>query len=117
MHHLKWNDEEVTNLESLVRVYFMKLDGRHTRISVLHKAVGQHLKHSLTSQWVSKDVDFAELTIGSYVVHAANMVIVGMGYQDAVDAAEGLWHNLLAEVGTAVDKQTCRITFHECRTT
>ena len=94
----------------------VQLNGRNAGIAVLGKAVWQHLEHALTGYGVGIDVDFAKLTIGPYIVHTSHMVVMGMGDEDAVDLAEGLWHNLLTEVGTAVDEQTRGVGLDKCRT-
>ena len=80
------------------------------------KAVWQHLKHALTSNGVSIDIDFAKLTIGTDIVHAAHVVVVGVGDEDAINLAEGLRHDLLTEVRTTVDKQARLGGLDECRT-
>ena len=80
------------------------------------KAVWQHLKHALTSNGVSIDIDFAKLTIGADIVHAAHVVVVGVGDEDAINLAEGLRHDLLTEVRTTVDKQARLGGLDECRT-
>ena len=43
------------------------------------------------------------------------MVVMGMGDQDTVNLPERLRHNLLPEVGTTVDKQSCLFCFQQCR--
>ena len=44
------------------------------------------------------------------------MVVVGVGNEDAINLAEGLRHDLLTEIGAAVDKQSCSVCLQECRT-
>ena len=41
---------------------------------------------------------------------------MGVGNQDAVNLSERLIHNLLTEIGTAVDEQSCLFGLDECRT-
>ena len=117
MHHLKGNNVDVANAEGLVLVNLVELDGRDTRIAVICKTVGQHLEHALASDGVGIDIDFAKLTIGTNVVHATHMVVVGMGDENSVNLAERLRHNLLAEVWTTVDEQSRLFSLYECRTT
>jgi len=105
VHHLKGHDVEVADTEGLVAVNLVQLDGWHTGIAVLGKAIGQHLEHPPAGYGVGIDIDFAKLAVGTDVVHASHVVVVGMGDEDAVDAAEGLGHDLLAEIGSAVDEQ------------
>ena len=84
---------------------------------MLCKAVGQHLKHTLTGQRVCIDIDFAKLAIRAYVVHSTHVVIVCMSYQNAVNTTERLIHDLLAEVRTTINEQSCLSCFHQGRTT
>ena len=105
MHHLDGHDVEIANTEIFVFVDFVQLDGRDTGIAVLGEAVRQHLQHALTGYRVCIDIDFAKLTIRADIVHTTHVVVMGVGDEDAVDATEGLWHDLLAEVGPAVDEQ------------
>ena len=116
VHYLDGHDVDVANAQGFVLVYLVQLDGWHAGIAVLGKAVWQHLEHALTGQRVGIDIDFAELAVRSYVVHAPHVVVVGMGDEDAVNLTEGLRHDLLAEVGPAVDEQACGIGLDECRT-
>ena len=116
VHHLEGNNLEVANAEGFVRMNLVELDGRNTRIAMLGKAVWQHLKHALTSNGVSIDIDFAKLTIGTDIVHAAHVVVVGVGDEDAINLAEGLRHDLLTEVRTTVDEQARLGSLDECRT-
>ena len=106
VHHLEGHDGDVANLEGLVRTYLVQLDGRHARIAVLSKAIRQHLQQSFLGYRVSIDVDFTKLAIGAQVVHASHVVIVGMGNEHTINLTEGLWHDLLTEVGTAVNEQS-----------
>ena len=115
VHHLEGNDVEVANAEGLVLVNLVELDGRNTRIAVLGKAVWQHLEHALTGNGVGIDIDFAKLAIGTDIVHAAHVVVVGVGDEDAVNLAEGLRHDLLTEVGATVDEQSRLLRLDECR--
>ena len=73
---------------------------------MLGKAVRQHLQQSLSGYGVGIDIDFTKLAVGTDIVHAAHVVVVGMGNQNTVNLAEGLWHNLLPEVRATVDKQS-----------
>ena len=104
VHNLEGRDAEVANLEGLMGMNLMQLDGGHARIAVLGKAVGQHLQHALAGYGVGIDVNFAKLTVGAHVVESAHVVVVGMGDEYAVDTAKWLRHDLLAEVGPAVDE-------------
>ena len=115
VHHLDGHNTNVTDLEFTMLLYLVQLDGGHARIAVLGKTVGQHLEHALTGYGVGVDVDFAKLTVWAYVVHASHVVVVGMGDEDAVDASEGLRHNLLSKVRTYVDEQACRRRLEQCR--
>ena len=116
VHHLDGHDVEVAYLKGLVLVDFVQLDGWDAGIAVLCKAVGQHLEHALAGYWVGIDVDFAKLTVGSDIVHTTHVVVMGVRDEDAVDATEGLRHDLLAEVGPAVDEQSCLLRLQQCRT-
>ena len=116
VHHLEGDNVKVANAEGLVRMNLVELDGGNTRIAVLSKAVGQHLEHALTGYGVGIDIDFAKLTIGTDIVHAAHVVVVGVGDEDAVNLAEGLRHDLLTEVGATVDEQARLGSLNECRT-
>ena len=116
MHHLEGKDGKVANAESLVLMDLVELDGGNARIAVLGKAVWQHLEHALAGYGVGIDIDFAKLTIGTDVVHAAHVVVVGVGDEDAVNLAEGLRHDLLTEVWATVDEQSRLLRLDECRT-
>lgn len=105
MHHLNGRDDDVAYLERLMGVYLVQVYGRHARVTVFGEAVRQHLKQSLLGQGVGIDVDFAKLAVRPEVVHSAHVVIMGMGNEYAVYLAEGLFHDLLAEVGSAVYEQ------------
>ena len=115
VHDLEGNDVEVANAESLVLVNLVELDGRDARIAVLGKAVWQHLEHASAGDGVRIDIDFTKLTVGPDVVHAAHVVVVGVGDEDAVNLAEGLRHDLLTKVGTTVDEQSRLLRLDECR--
>ena len=105
MHHLKGHDVEVTDAERLVLVNLVQLDGGNTRIAMLGEAVRQHFQHTTTCYGVGIDVDFAKLTVRAHIVHTTHVVVVGMGNQDTVNASEDLWHDLLAEIRSAVYQQ------------
>ena len=117
VHHLKRSDTEITNGKGFVRMNLMKLDGWDTGIAMLGKAVRQHLKHSLTGNGVGIDINLAKLTIGTDIVHSAHVVVMGMGYKNAINASEGMRHNLLTEIWTAIDEQTRQLRLNEGRTT
>ena len=106
MHDLDGHDVEIANTERLVLMDFMQLDGRNTGIAVLGEAVRQHLQHTLTGYRVGIDIDFAKLAVRADIVHTTHVVVMSMGNEDAVDTTKGLRHDLLAEVGTAVDEQS-----------
>ena len=84
---------------------------------MLGKTVGQHLQHSFTGYRVSIDIHLTELTIGTDIVHASHVVVMGMGNQDAVNLAEGLRHDLLTEIRATVNEQARRWRFKKHRTT
>ena len=115
VHDLEGNDVEVANAENLVLVNLVKLDGGHAWIAVLGKAVRQHLEHALAGYGVGIDIDFAKLAIGTDIVHAAHVVIVGVGDENAVNLAKRLRHDLLTEVGATVDEQSRLVCLNECR--
>ena len=116
VHYFNGHDIEVAYAEGFVLVDFVQLDGRDARIAVLGKTIWQHLQHTLASQRICINIDFAELTVGSDVIHAAHVVVVGVGDKDAVYLSEGLRHNLLSEVRSAVYEQARGLRFDECRT-
>jgi len=99
------HDANVAEDERLTGMYLVEPYGGHPWVAVLGKAVRQHLQHALAGVAVGIDIDLAELTVGSDIVHAAHMVVVGMCDEYAVDASEGLRQYLLTEVGTAVDEE------------
>ena len=107
VHHLDGHDVEIANTEIFVLVDFVQLYGRNTGIAVLGEAVRQHLQHTLTGYRVGIDIDFSKLAVRTDIVHTTHVVVMSVGDEDAVDATEGLWHDLLAEVGPAVDEQSC----------
>ena len=111
----KGHDGDVANSKRLVGVDFVEPDCWYARIAVLGKAVRQHLEQSAAGYGVGIDVDFAKLAIGPDVVHTAHVVVVGVGNEDAIDAPEGLGHNLLAEIGAAVNEQSRLGCLHQCR--
>ena len=115
VHDLEGNDVEVANAEGLVLVNLVELDGGNTWIAVLGKAVRQHLEHASAGYGVGIDIDFTKLAIGTDIVHAAHVVVVGVGDEDAVNLAEGLRHDLLTEVGATVDEQARLFRLDECR--
>ena len=90
VHDLDGHDMNVAYLEGFVLVDFVQLDSGHTRIAVFSKAVRQGLQHGLARQGVSIDIDFAKLAVGPDIVHAAYMVVVRVGNQDAVNSSERL---------------------------
>ena len=77
------------------------------------KAVWQHLEHTFAGNGIGIDVDLAEPAIGPDVVHTANVVIVGMGHQYAVNASERVRQYLLAEVWATVYQQPCLCRLHQ----
>lgn len=116
MHHLERHDVKIANRERVMGMNLMQLYSGYTRIAVFGKAIGQHLQHAFTGNGIGIDVDFAKLTVRPDVVHAAYVVVVGVGDEYGVDFAEGLRQHLLAEVGSAVDKYARGGGFHQCRT-
>ena len=106
---------QVADGQRLMGMDFVQADGRHAGIAILGKAVGQHLQQSFAGNGVGIDIDFAELAIRAYVVHASHVVVMGMGNEYAVDASERLWQNLLAEVGSAVYEQPRGVGLDKCR--
>lgn len=117
MHHLEGHDLQIADMERLMRIYLMEPDGRDTRITVFYKTVGQHLQHRFLGQRVSINVDFPELAIGSDVVHTSHVIVMAMGDQYTVDLPEGLWKDLLPEVGATVDEQARGIRLDKSRAT
>ena len=105
MHHLERHDADIANLEKLVRMNLIQLNGRHSGIAVFCKAVRQHLKQSLAGIGVGIDVNLSKLTVRTQVVHASHVVIVGMRHQHPVNLPERLWQYLLTEVWSAVNEQ------------
>ena len=116
VHDLDGHDVEIANKQRLVLMNLVKLDGRNARIAVLGKAVRQHLQHRLLCLGISIDVYLSKLTVRPYVVHPSHVVVVSMSDENAVNLPEGLRHNLLTEVWTAVDKQARAFCFDKCRT-
>ena len=116
VHDLDRHDMNVAYLEGFVLVDFVQLDSGNARIAVFGKAVRQGLQHGLARQGVGIDIDFAKLAVGPDIVHAAYVVVVGMGDEDAVNLAEGLRHDLLAKVGTAINEQPRGLRLDQCRT-
>ena len=94
----------------------MQSDGRHTWITVLGKAVRQHLQHALLCLWIGIDVYLTKLAVWTDIVHTSHVVVVGMGYQDAVNLAEGLRQYLLTEIRPTVDEQPGGVCLHQGRT-
>ena len=115
VHNLKRSDAEITNSKGGMRMNLMKLYGRNTRIAMLGKAVWQHLKHSLTGNGVGIDIYLAKLTIGTDIVHSTHVVVVGMRDENAINASEGMRHNLLSEVRTAIDEDACLFCLDKSR--
>ena len=116
MHHLYRHDLEVTDMKWLMWMDLVQTDGRHTRIAVLGKAIGQHLQHRLLSQGIGIDVNLTKLTIWPDIIHTSHVVVMRMGNQDAVDLTERLGQDLLTEIRATVYQQTCLIRFHQYRT-
>ena len=116
VHNAKGRHPQVSNGKRLVGQDFVQKDGGHARIAMLGKTVGQHLEQSAAGRGVGIDIDFAKLAVGTHIVHTAHVVVVGMGDEDAVNAPEGQWHDLLTEVGTAVNEQARPWCLDECRT-
>ena len=114
VHYLKGGDTEVADGEGLMGQDLVELDGGYTGIAVLGKAVGQHFKHSLASERVGIDVDFAKLAVGPHIVHAAHVVVMGMSDKDAVNTAERMRHDLRPEVRAAVYKQSRTVGLNKC---
>lgn len=113
VHHLKRNDADIANLKGVAGFDFVQSDSRHARIAMLGKAVGKHLQHRLAGQAIGIYIDFAELAVRANIVHATHVVVVGVGNENAVDAAERLRKNLLTKVGAAVNEQSRLLSFHQ----
>ena len=117
VHHHKRGHRQVTEGQRLVGLNLMQSDGRHTRITMLRKAIGQHLQHPLTGDGIGIDIDFTKLTIGTDIIHTAHVVVVSMRYQNSINLPERLWQDLLTEIRTAVYQQTGLVSLYEDRTT
>ena len=105
VQHFDGQNVQIPDLQGLMSVYLLELDGGYARVSVLRKTVGQHLQHPFLSYRVGIDVDLTKLTIRSDIIHATYMVVMAVGYQDTVDPAKGVGKDLLTEIRTAVDEQ------------
>ena len=116
VHHLEWNNVDVANTKRHMLLHLVQLNGRHARIAVFGKAVRQHLKQALTGYGVGIDINLTKLAVGADIVHTTHVVIVSVRNENAVDTTERQRHYLLAEIGTAVDEQTCRCRFYQRRT-
>ena len=100
MHHGEGHDVEVAYLEWGVGTDFVEIDGWHAGVFVLREAV----RHVVPN-----------VAVGTQVVHAAYVVVVVVGDEYAVNLAERLCEDLLAEVGSAVDEQACGGSLDKCR--
>ena len=116
VHHLNGHDVKVADVQRMMRYDLMQSDGRHTWITVLGKAVRQHLQHRLLRLGIGIDVHLTKLAVRTDVIHTSHMVVVGMSDQDAVNLAEGLRQYLLTEIRTTVDEQTSGVCLHQSRT-
>ena len=115
VHHGYGHDVQFVDGQHAVRGDGVEVYARHARIKMLLKTIGHHLSQVAGGTVVGIDVDFAKRAEGAYVVHAAHMVVVGMGYKHTVDFSEGLLQHLLSEVGPAVDKHPCASGLHHSR--
>ena len=116
VQHFDGQNVQVTDLQGLMGIYLMELDGGYAGVSVFRKTVGQHLQHPFLSYRVGIDVDLTKLTVGADIIHAAHMVVMAVGDQDAVNLTERLGQDLGPEVGSAVDQHACLFGFHQYRT-
>lgn len=80
---------------------------------MLGKAIWQHLEHGLAGYGVGIDADFAKLAIRSDIVEPAHMIVVGMGDENTINTAKGLRKDLLSEIGSTVDEQSCLRRFNK----
>lgn len=116
MHHLERHDIEVTYLKTLMGSDVVQMDGGDAGVLVNGETIGNALMERAATDVVSVDIDVAETAIGAQVVHPSDMVVVGMGDEHSVNLPERLLQKLLAEVGTAVDKQPGTVGLHQCGT-
>ena len=117
MHDLNRHDIKIANTEGFVLVNLMKSDGRHPRIAIFCETIWQHLQHPLSSNRISIDVNLTKLTIWTNIIHSTHMIIVAMGYQDAVDFTKRHGKDLLPEIRTAVNEQPRLICLYKYRAT
>ena len=104
VHDAQRGHAKVADGERHVRFHLHEIDTRHAGIFVLHETVGHVVADVGGGAAVGVDVDVAEDAERSQVIHSPDVVIVGVGDEDAVNLPERLGKHLLAEVGAAVDE-------------
>ena len=104
VHHLDGHHLDIADAEGLMGPGHMQVETRHTWIEMLGEAVGHGGFQSVDGSLVGIDMDVAEDAERPQVVDAADVVVVDMGEQDAVETLEWQGEYLLAEIGSAVDE-------------
>ena len=107
VQHFDGEDVEISDLQGFMGIYLMESNGRHSGVSVFRKTVGQHLQHPFLGYRVGIDIDLTKLTKRADIIHAAHMVVVAVGDQDAVNLTKRLGQDLGPEIRSAVDQHAC----------
>jgi hypothetical protein len=91
MHHLYRHHLQIAYLQWLMGMDLVQSYRRHTWIAILSETIRQHLQHRLLGYRVGINVYRSKLTVRTYIVHSAHVVVVRVGYQYTVYLAERLW--------------------------
>lgn len=88
-----------------------EIDGRHARIALFLgcEAVRDALEEMVGTELFGIDIDIAEDAVWTKVIESAHMVIVFVGDEYGIEAAEVSGEHLLTEVRSAVDEYATTI--------
>lgn len=88
VHHLEGQDVQVADVQVVVGMDGVEVDGWHTGVFLLGKAVGHRLVKACGTDFIGVDVGVTETAVGAQIVDSTHVVVVGVGDEYAVDLAE-----------------------------
>jgi hypothetical protein len=107
VHHFYWRYLYVADAEGVVFADGVEFEWRRAGVEVLAETIGHNVVDALPRGLVGIESDVAENGKGAQVVDASDVVVMQMGEEYAVNGSEGERHELLTDVGSAVDEQSC----------
>ena len=105
VHHPQRHDDVAVDLERVERRQLVYVEGGHTGIEMLGKAVRHAVAQVAGHVGLAPDRERHGVAVRAQVVDAADVVVVAVRNQQSVEVWRSLQQNLLPEVGAAVDEE------------